>query len=147
MKNRHVIERIRWELDQEDIRLDALFRLFLESEVALGEITPNETGAESDAEKLLDAQADIMAAAAKIPASDLRDVMFKLAIWRWDSSDLDQQMEAMHRGDAVVFSAFCDLAAMSGEVSVMKPIDRAHRSDSAEHQVTDQSLRQARRKS
>ena len=74
------------------------------------ESSPNEL----ESERLLDIQSQILHAAAKLPAKSIDELVYKLALWRWDSSHLDGPHGADHRADKVAYSVFCDLAMLTG---------------------------------
>lgn len=105
-----------------EIRLEKLFGKFraldAELEAAGGE------GDEGRAERLIDAQTPIMRAASAIRADTMKGVLYKLALCRWDWSDLDQPSEELMRYEALALSAFIDLAAMLRMASVLKDSDR-----------------------
>ena len=54
----------------------------------------------------------------------MNDLLYKLALWRWDSADLDVAVEDMTRANAIAYSAFRDLAKMLGDNAVLKDFDR-----------------------
>jgi hypothetical protein len=78
-----------------------------------------------DAEKLLDAQTSLMSMAAHLPARSVEDALYKLAFWRWDSNDLEAEFSSLQRGDQIAYSAFRDLATLTGESDVLTPTDVA----------------------
>lgn len=66
-----------------------------------------------------DAQSVLMAQAASYHAHSVREVLYKLALWRWDSPDVEDP-QSLARYDAVAYSAFRDLARLLGDKSVLK---------------------------
>lgn len=81
--------------------------------------------ATADADKLLDAQTSLMSMAAHLPANSPEDVLYKLAFWRWDSSDLEADFSSLQRGDQIVYSAFRDLATLTDDRNVLMDVDVA----------------------
>ena len=67
-----------------------------------------------------------MRTAATLPARCTRDLLYKLALWRWDAADLDQPVEDMNRADAVLYSVFMDLVKMLGARDVLKDFDKTN---------------------
>lgn len=104
---------------------ERLFEVFRQIDEAIG--ADNKDGSASDEKTagLIEAQTVVLRTTASLPARCMRDLLYKLAMWRWDAADLDQPMEEMNRSDAVVYSAFLDLVAMLGERDVLKEFDRA----------------------
>lgn len=107
--------------DAEGNRHKELFVLFVEIEKWLGNALgdPTDSAAEAEADRMIDAQSKIMRAAAIKKANTPRDILFKLALWRWDKADVDIALADGRRADAVAYSAFCDLAEMTDEPSVL----------------------------
>ncbi len=81
--------------------------------------------ATADADSILDAQTRLMAMASHLPAKSVEDVLYKLAFWRWDSGNLDADFSSLQRGDQIVYSAFRDLAALTGDRAVLTKADVA----------------------
>ncbi|MEZ5891961.1 MAG: hypothetical protein R3C58_02260 [Parvularculaceae bacterium] len=102
-----------------------LFEVFRNIEASLGELSAA-TDAESDAraEGLIEAQTVVVRTAATLPARTMKDLLYKLAIWRWDAPELDRPVETMTRSDAVAYTAFRDLAHMLGVTEVLKDFDK-----------------------
>ncbi len=98
-----------------------LFDLFVEIEKWLGDASsdPASSAAEAEADRMIEAQSKIMCAAAVKKANTQRDILFKLALWRWDKADVDIALEDGRRADAVAYSAFRDLARLTDEASVL----------------------------
>lgn len=98
-----------------------LFELFVEIEKWLGDTSsdPACSAAEAEADRMIEAQSKIMRAAAVKQASTPRDILFKLALWRWDKADVDMALGDGRRADAVAYSAFLDLADMTDQQSVL----------------------------
>lgn len=71
------------------------------------------------ADTMIELQSTIMRAATERTANTVSDVLFKLALWRWDSVELDKTWGDMRRADHVAFSAFNDLATIAGDSSVV----------------------------
>jgi hypothetical protein len=76
------------------------------------------------ADGLIAAQTTIMRTAATLKALSARELLFKLALWRWDAPDLDQPIDEMERHHAVAYSTFRDLAALLSENTVLTDYDR-----------------------
>lgn len=98
-----------------------LFELFVEIEKWLGDISSDRasSAAEAEADCMIEAQSKIMRAAAVKQANTPRDILFKLALWRWDKADVDMALGDGRRADAVAYSAFLDLADMTDQQSVL----------------------------
>ncbi|MGF1542975.1 MAG: hypothetical protein ACFB00_00430 [Parvularculaceae bacterium] len=75
------------------------------------------------ASALIAAQTFVMRNAASLPALTLEDLLYKLALWRWDAPDLDQPSDRMTRYDAVAYGAFRDFAAMMPTTPVLTEFD------------------------
>ncbi len=97
-------------------RLEALFREYATLEERI-------VADPAIADGLVSAQSLVMRTAAGAPARTPRDLLFKLALWRWDAPDLQTPIETLPRYNAVAVSAFRDLTAMVGEPSVSRPDD------------------------
>jgi len=70
-----------------------------------------------------DAERQIEERAASIRADNDRELLFKLALWRWSAPNLPDPLAAMTRRDALMCSLFRDLAERIGEKSVAMPMD------------------------
>ncbi len=57
-------------------------------------------------------------------ADSARDLLYKLAFWRWSNPNLGARCGAMNSIDAVLYSAFRDLVELTGEEEVMTAFDR-----------------------
>ncbi|MEM8799149.1 MAG: hypothetical protein AAGF15_03620 [Pseudomonadota bacterium] len=78
---------------------------------------------DGNAEGLESAQTALMQTSASRRAHTIHELLFKLALWRWDAPDLDIPMDQMTRYDAVAYSVFRDLAAMLCDTSVLTARD------------------------
>ncbi|MBI1391680.1 MAG: hypothetical protein GC152_02955 [Alphaproteobacteria bacterium] len=78
---------------------------------------------EQSTQTLVQAMNETMRAAAEIPATTPREVLFKMALWRWDAPGIDYRLADLSRHDAVAYSAFRDLAGLLDEEAVMKDSD------------------------
>lgn len=111
--------------ETQDDHHERLFELFrkLDRELA-------GCGSGSDADErsasLIEAQSVLMRTAASLPARSMRDLVFKLALWRWDAPELDRPVEQMTRADAVAYSTFRDLARLLCDDVVLKDFDKAN---------------------
>jgi hypothetical protein len=105
-------------------RLEDLCKAFLACEKNLKEYNRSSGGADDDlrADWVIEMQTIIMARAATTPAATLSDVLYKLAMWRWDAPDLDDEM-GVQRYDAMALSAFRDLARILKNDAVLQPGD------------------------
>lgn len=102
-----------------------LFDVFRRIEASLGDLSAGaEPEDDSRAAGLIEAQSVVIRLAAALPARTVKDLLYKLALWRWDSAELDRPIETMNRADAIAYSAFLDLAEMLGEGSVLKDFDK-----------------------
>ncbi|MFC2951026.1 hypothetical protein ACFOOP_03755 [Marinicaulis aureus] len=117
-------------LPQANLREDhheKLFEVFRQIDSEIGRCTPeNETENETRLTGLIEAQTIVLRTAASLPARCLRDLLYKLAMWRWDTADLEQPMEDLNRADAMAYSAFLDIVKMLGEHDVLKGFDKAN---------------------
>lgn len=104
-----------------------LFELFLEIEKWLGDVRndapDSHTEAETEADHMIEAQSRIMFAAAARKARTPRELLFKLALWRWDKTDVDSAIHDGRRADAIAYAVFRDLAEMTEEDSVLTTSD------------------------
>lgn len=105
-----------------DEHLKKLFDLFRQIGAALADCEDGDPKAAG----LIEAQTVVVRTAAAVPARTMRDVLYKLAIWRWDAPDLDKPTDEMSRGEAVAYSAFRDLVKALGEDTVLKDFDKAN---------------------
>lgn len=104
-----------------------LFAVFQKIENALTqEKNADAPEAATRIERLIEAQTVVIRTAATLPARTTKDLMYKLALWRWDAPDLDKPVEDMHRADAIAYSAFRDLAVMLSDNSTLKDIDHSN---------------------
>ncbi len=104
---------------------EKLFEVFREIDAAIGRCGEG-ADAEQKAAGLIEAQGVVMRTAATLQARSMRDLLYKLALWRWDAADLDQPVHDMNRADAVIYSAFLDLVKMLGERDVLKDFDKTN---------------------
>lgn len=104
--------------DKRDSYLETLFNLFVVLEAE---------GEDADTDATYDMQTVLLQTATQHPARNQRELLFKLALWRWDAPEMDQPLGAMSRYDAVAFSVFLDLVKLTGEDSVLKQVDRTGR--------------------
>ncbi|MEX6632564.1 hypothetical protein [Hyphococcus lacteus] len=104
-----------------------LFAVFKKIENALAQNTNSDAPEETKRiEGLIEAQTVVIRTAATLPARTAKDLMYKLALWRWDAPDLDKPVQDMHRADAIAYSAFRDLADMLSDNSTLKDIDHSN---------------------
>lgn len=111
--------------DLNDDHHEKLFDVFRQIDAAIAECGAGPDD-EARAESLIEAQTVIIRTAAALPARCMRDLLYKLAIWRWDAPELDQPTEEMGRADAIAYSAFLDLSKMLGERDVLKDFDKTN---------------------
>ena len=112
--------------DAREDHLEKLFAVFRQIDEVLADCTDAGEEADAKAAGLIEAQTVVMRTAALLPARTARDLLYKLAIWRWDAADLDQPLSDMNRNDAVAYSAFRDLAKMLDAENVLKDFDKAN---------------------
>ncbi len=106
--------------------LEKLFTVFRQIDNVLGDCAgPDELG-DAKAAGLIDAQTVVIRTAAALPARSMNDLLYKLALWRWDAPELDQPIEDMNRSDAIVYSAFRDLVRLLSDTTVLKGFDKAN---------------------
>lgn len=102
-----------------------LFEAFARIEAALIQNNGDDDAENADkASNLIEAQTVVIRTAAALPARSMNDLLYKLALWRWDSAGLDVAVEEMTRANAIAYSAFRDLAKMLGDNAVLKDFDR-----------------------
>ncbi|WP_428407046.1 hypothetical protein [Hyphococcus sp.] len=104
---------------------ERLFEVFREIDAAISRCSEGED-ADDKAAGLIEAQGVVMRTAATLQARSMRDILYKLALWRWDAADIDQPVQDMNRADAIIYSAFLDLVKMLGERDVLKDFDKAN---------------------
>ena len=105
-----------------DDHLKKLFDLFRQ----IGDVLADCEDGDARAAGLMEAQTVVVRTAAAVPARTMRDVLYKLALWRWDAPDLDKPTDEMCRGEAVAYSAFRDLVKALGENDLLKDFDKAN---------------------
>ncbi len=104
--------------------LKLLLELFSEAEQVLDQIDANDERAFRLRDEVIETQAQILNKAAALKAPLIRDALYKLALWRWwSASEIDAKPDAMCPADAVVYSAFLDLAEILGERGVLTDQD------------------------
>lgn len=111
-----------------DLREDhheKLFNVYRQIDSVLGDCAGTDEEDDEKAPGLIEAQTVVIRTACALPARSLRDLLYKLALWRWDAPELDQPVEKMNRSDAIAYSAFRDLAKMLNETLVLKDFDKA----------------------
>ncbi|MEM9170268.1 MAG: hypothetical protein AAGC56_11515 [Pseudomonadota bacterium] len=99
-------------------QIEKLFRIFIGMQQKL---RPDD----EEADTVLTVQSVLLRTAATLSARTHREVLFKLALWRWDAIDANADIDAMTRDQAVAFSAFEDLAALLNEPSVRTLSDKS----------------------
>lgn len=105
-------------------QLEILFKQWQRMQDKLSE---NAASSEPDAQACdhaLAAQTVLMRTAAVIPGANYRELLFKLALWRWDAPELATSVDQMERHEALVYSVFRDLVELTGETMVMTELDR-----------------------
>ncbi|WP_411816615.1 hypothetical protein [Hyphococcus sp. DH-69] len=104
-----------------------LFEVFRKIENALA-VNPDPDAPETAAriDGLIEAQTVVIRTAATLPARSTEDLLYKLAIWRWDSPDLDKPVNEMNRADAIAYTAFRDLANILSDDSALKETDHSN---------------------
>lgn len=105
-----------------DDHLKKLFDLYRQ----IGEVLAGCEDGDAKTAGLIEAQTVVIRTAAAVPVRTTRDVLYKLALWRWEAPELDKSTDEMSRGDAVAYSAFRDLAKALGEENVLKDFDKAN---------------------
>lgn len=73
---------------------------------------------DADEDRYIDLQDIVISLMEVIPCQSLEDVLYKLAIWRWET--LDKDPDAAGRGERLAYSALRDIAAMTGKLSVLE---------------------------
>lgn len=117
-------EKVQPHLNMREDHHERLFDVFRQIDEAISACSKDDPASDDKAAGLIEAQTVVMRTAASLPARCMRDLLYKLALWRWDAADLDQPVEEMNRSDAIVYSAFLDLVKMLGERDVMKGFDK-----------------------
>ncbi|MCK5748805.1 MAG: hypothetical protein KAH44_21500 [Oricola sp.] len=112
--------------DHPEDHLKKLFDLFRQIEASLSNCTGDDAASEEKRSGLIDAQTVVMRTASVLPARSMSDLLYKLALWRWDAADLDQPLETMSRKNAIAYSAFRDLAKMLGDDTILTDFDKTH---------------------
>lgn len=96
---------------------EALFDVFRKIERDL-------SSGDKDRAALLSARDVLVRMSASLPARSPREILFKLALWRWTATNMDGPLDELDIHKAAALSAFRDLAAMLSETSVLKEADR-----------------------
>ncbi len=112
--------------DMREDHHEKLFDVFRQIDAEIGNRNLEHDGTDERLASLIEAQTIILRTAASLPARCPRDLLYKLAMWRWDAANLDQPMEDMNRADAIAYSAFLDIVKMLGERDVLKDFDKAN---------------------
>ncbi len=84
----------------------ALFQLWLRFDEAQASMRGEES-----VDQCTKVQSVIMTLMEATPSQTMEDLLYKLAIWRWDS--LEPDIETADRGDRLAYSALADLARMT----------------------------------
>ncbi len=95
---------------------ESLFAIYRDIESRL-------TADDDDADNLIATQSVVVRSAAMLPARTVRDVLFKLALWRWDAPNIDTPIDEMMPYEAAAFSALNDLVDLTAEAGVLKSGD------------------------
>ena len=104
-----------------------LFRLYVQIEqafAAMGSECADEQSLDEEADILLQTQTVIIDLATKLKAKTVRDAVYKLALWRWDSSSLEES-EDRKRAEEAGLSAFLDLVDIVGEHDALTAEDKS----------------------
>jgi hypothetical protein len=120
-------EKIRPQLSLDEDHHERLFEVFRKIANARDE---GNSGGKAGGEdgmtaSLVEAGTVVSRIAAALPARCMRDLLYKLAIWRWDTPNLEQPVEDVKHADAIAYSAFLDLSKMLGARDVLKDFDKA----------------------
>lgn len=111
-----------WQADLPAFTHGAFFDLFIQFEKEISDIA-SAHGSEENLDALSDRQNEVMLLAARKKAKDLPGVLTKLALWRWGFDD--SEWPELNPADAVIYSAFRDLAEMLGDTAYFKKADAA----------------------
>ncbi len=111
--------------DMREDHHEKLFDVFRQIDAELADCNLEKGAADERIASLIEAQTVVLRTAASLPARCPRDLLYKLAMWRWDAG-LDQPMEDMNRADAIAYSAFLDVVKMLGERDVLKDFDKTN---------------------
>ncbi|GJL92892.1 hypothetical protein [Hyphococcus sp.] len=119
-------DQIRPHLGVQEDHHEKLFDVFRQIDAAIAECSSGDAADDSRAANLIEAQSVVIRTAAALPARCMRDLLYKLAIWRWDAPEIEQPVKEMGRSDAIAYSAFLDLSKMLGERDVLKDFDKTN---------------------
>lgn len=128
-KQEHIARSIDYLLsaDDSDDQLERLFYAFRQYEERKMNVlhTARSPATKSDEDlKYIDAIQKLITDVAMCMRSiNERDILFKLALWRWSVPHLGNSLDEMKPEDALVYSAFRDLSALADETGVATPID------------------------
>ena len=114
-------------LNNSEMNLEELFHLFIQVENQLGEFKFNKETAHADeieTDRLCDVQSGLMESASRIRAINFRELLLKVAFWRWDSADINVEPENMSQADAIIYSVFRDLVLITKEYDTLKDVDQ-----------------------
>ena len=106
--------------------LKNLFEIFvkIENVLELAEESSSTSELEEISGRLIDAQSRALQIASQIQASSAGDLLYKLALWRWDAPEINGDHTDLKRYEAVMYSTFLDLAKIVGDDMVLKEMDR-----------------------
>ncbi|MBT8473807.1 MAG: hypothetical protein HKN14_13260 [Marinicaulis sp.] len=106
--------------------LKSLFEIFvkIEKSLDLAEESSSSRELEEISGRLIEAQSHALQIAINIPARNARDLLYKLALWRWDAPEINGEHTDLKRYEAVTYSTFLDLAMIVGDDEVLKKMDR-----------------------
>lgn len=107
------------------LRLKELFCNYTELTKQLKKCASGYTceGSDERADNLLAEQTGIIRKAVSTPATNIQEIMLKMAIWRRDAPDLETPSR-MYRHDALAYSVFRDLVVLTGAFRFLTEIDR-----------------------
>ena len=78
---------------------------------------------EESRDELLASQSELMEQASRLQANNLAGLLYKLALWRWDHIYRLDGLDSLTRAEGLAYTAFLDLARLTGISDVLKPED------------------------
>ncbi len=94
-----------------------------ERQAAIASKTNITTEDESECDQIERLQSVILSTAAVLPGVSDRDILHKLAFWRWVAPELEDSLDRMLQYEAMAYSAFRDMVERTGETEVMTETD------------------------
>lgn len=79
-------------------------------------------GSDERADELLAEQSEVIRQAVSAPTNIIREILFKITLWRWDAPDLEA-LNNLDRHNALAYSVFRDLVNLTGASNALTEDD------------------------